>query len=228
MVVQALDPDMLQFAVAPDEVLAAPAPAITLPDDLGIMYGGDSKIFARRMLEAVMDQKTARSLVSLIDLMGVAEEEIDQAMRRTPRKATEIYNSFGLVGKGPSLNKFNDQYPHLFRGHCRELIGRVVSGGDTRLGTMGEMLMAMAEASQVAVMKSLFNWAYFETFVRFFNGVMGLQHETVDLAIEMVESYRHLDGYEKDQIIEYVAMKLTVPERVLRSPLKPIPEHRQQ
>jgi hypothetical protein len=76
-------------------------------------------------------------------LMQVAEEEIVAAIKAHPEVRDALWNSFRLLDPGIVATASDD----LYRVHCRELLRRIVAGGDTRYGTDAELLIAFKEAS---------------------------------------------------------------------------------
>lgn len=101
-------------------------------------------------LESVGATGPASAVARAFDLMGIAEEEIATAMRRWPKKATELNATFGILYPG-ILSGYGDG---LYRAHCRELLGRVVHGEALALGTDAECLAILSSASQAAPLDS--------------------------------------------------------------------------
>jgi hypothetical protein len=79
-----------------------------------------------------------------------AEDEVQQAMRRHPAKADEIWHSFGLLK--PTHERLS--YELVYRAHCREILDRVAARADTRPGTAAEVCVACSAASLVAPLGS--------------------------------------------------------------------------
>ncbi len=73
------------------------------------------------------------------------EEEIAAAMRAQPEHADRIWHSFKLLT--PTHKMLFTEF--VYRSHARELLARVVAGGDTRLGTAAECCVACSEMSLV-------------------------------------------------------------------------------
>jgi hypothetical protein len=80
------------------------------------------------------------------DLMEIAEAEIERAVRDCallPRVQRHVWNSFGLLAPG-ELARYSDA---VYRSHARELLNRVMTCRDTRLGTRAEVLAAISALS---------------------------------------------------------------------------------
>ena len=97
-------------------------------------------------------------------LMGIAEEEIEAAMKKAPRKRAAIKGAFRYLYT-PVLMTYGDE---LYRAHCREIIGRVKRGEDLSPGTDAEMLATFSEMSTKAPLASEFANAMSEVFFRVF------------------------------------------------------------
>jgi hypothetical protein len=83
------------------------------------------------------------------DMMGIAEEEIADAMRaaRTRWVRARLDASFGVLTPPPAMvGKASALYVY----HVREMLARVASGADTRPGTDAEVLVGLLAASVVA------------------------------------------------------------------------------
>lgn len=109
-------------------------------------------------VEAVTEAKGVESLVLKVVLgdleklgrldvwsqMEWAEDEITKAQKRHPGKAVEIWASFSLLKPNGDKRMATE---FVYRAHCAEILDRVASGADTRLGTDSEALCALSEAS---------------------------------------------------------------------------------
>lgn len=79
----------------------------------------------------------------VFDFMGIAEEEIERAKLAHPKHAKSIHASFDLLMPGKLISTSED----LYRSHCRELLARVVKGGDVKPGTNAECCHAFMTMS---------------------------------------------------------------------------------
>ncbi len=77
--------------------------------------------------------------------MTWADEEIDKARDENPEHSDRLFHSFLLLSPNIALERMASEY--VFRLHCRELLGRVVAGTDTRPGTAAEVCCAMRDTS---------------------------------------------------------------------------------
>jgi len=101
------------------------------------------------MLDA-MAPILGENIASLFRLMGIAEEEIAEAIKRHPLEAIQINRAFSVLC--PRMNLFAHKTQELYRHHAREILERVRSGEDTRPGTKAEVLAALAESSFASVL----------------------------------------------------------------------------
>lgn len=88
----------------------------------------------------------ASAIGSVLNLMGVAEREIEGAMRRHPKHADALWHCFSLIqptGEGEGVGV----HEQLYRSHARELLERVAAGKDLRPATSAEVLAAMKEVT---------------------------------------------------------------------------------
>lgn len=73
--------------------------------------------------------------------MEIAEQEINKAKGRWPRKKDALHKSFRLLMPGPLSGVREEVYRH----HCQEILERVVKDEDTTLATKAEMMVAISE-----------------------------------------------------------------------------------
>jgi hypothetical protein len=93
---------------------------------------------------SLRDISDLRNLVGLIFATNTwAEEEIKAAQRRHPDAVDRIGESSRLLTPTHDLMSTKSVY----RAHCREVLGRVAAGEDTRLGTAVECCIALCKTS---------------------------------------------------------------------------------
>lgn len=96
------------------------------------------------------------------ELMEVAEGLIAIYKEQHPDMEQVIDQAFGILSPGYLIS-----FPHdLYRVHCRELLDRVVSGGDTRQATDTEKMAVMSEASLQRPMPDGFTATYWKIMSR--------------------------------------------------------------
>jgi len=124
---------------------------------------------------SILDGLRADELISSCErLRGWAEEEIDAARARYLPRADLIYHAYALLM--PTHDRMaRVESEFIYRLHCRELLERVASDGDTRLATAAEICCAMLEVCLDAP-----------------------THSAGDLAIRVWQAARHLDLDEVD------------------------------
>jgi hypothetical protein len=97
-------------------------------------------------MEGILGGGVFGMLAGLFERMDWAEDEIKAAQRRHPAQADLMWHSFKVLCSSHEL--MGTEF--VYRSHCRELLGRVAAGQDTRPGTSAEIACACADASQVA------------------------------------------------------------------------------
>lgn len=108
--------------------------------------------------------ESGSAIASAFRRMGIAEEEIDVAKKRWPRRRTVIHGAFRFLCAS-HLGRFSDE---VYRAHAREIIGRVMRGEDLKPGTDAEILVLLSEASLVAPLASDYAFAMSHVFHRVF------------------------------------------------------------
>src|SRR5258708_3531856 len=88
--------------------------------------------------------EVASAVSFTFDCMKVAEEEIESAKLRFPLEVERADKAFKILCPPPCMRGLSDL---VYRSHARELIERVVLGGDTRLATRAEQMAVLAQAS---------------------------------------------------------------------------------
>jgi hypothetical protein len=76
-----------------------------------------------------------------------AEDEIARAMRRHPDQADLLWHAFKLIQPRAGM-----RVEFVYRGYARELLERLATGQDTRLGTAVEVCLVCMEVSKVVPM----------------------------------------------------------------------------
>lgn len=104
------------------------------------------------------------AVASAFRRMGIAEEEIDAAKRRCPRRKKAIHAAFAVLCAS-HLGRFSDD---VYRAHAREIIGRVMRGEPIEPGTDAEILVLLSEQSLVAPLASDYAHAMSHVFHRVF------------------------------------------------------------
>ena len=74
------------------------------------------------------------------------EDEIDKAMKRYSEQADRIFHASALLVPILSSRAWGVEF--VVRGHCRELLDRVGTGGNTKRGTAAECCIVMSEVSK--------------------------------------------------------------------------------
>lgn len=96
--------------------------------------------------------------------MRIAEEEIDAAKKRWPRRRAAIHDAFRFLCAS-HLGRFSDE---VYRAHAREIIGRVMRSEPLEPGTDAEILVMLSEQSLVAPLASDYAHAMSVVFHRVF------------------------------------------------------------
>lgn len=150
-----------------------------------------------KAMREIIGEGTSNAMDFAFDRMSIVEEEIESAMRASPRTAIRLYGCFKLLMPNDYLRTGETVY----RLHCRELLGRVKRGEDVRPATDAELAAAFSAASTVAPPTQDFAAAYGLVFARLFphraDLVEGLNREYVPgRAQEIVDEYRFKIGRE--------------------------------
>ncbi|WP_394615900.1 hypothetical protein JNUCC0626_40235 [Lentzea sp. JNUCC 0626] len=142
------------------------------------------------------------------DQMTWAEDEIKRAMARHPAEADTLYHAFHLLK--PISHRRMD-LERVYRAHCREMLDRVASGVDTRIGTSAEVLCLVSQASTASPLTTAAAGLYFRMFAAALPDLQVVEQEHLD-------HYEALKAAEIDDLESSSRKKLTDPDRVLRSP----------
>ena len=93
-------------------------------------------------LNPSFDSTTILKVHSALDLIAIAEEEIDDICKKQPDKKKSIWPAFPILRP---TDYFLCKEPKIYRHHCRELLQRILTGIDTRLGTKAECMFIISE-----------------------------------------------------------------------------------
>ncbi|ORT53015.1 hypothetical protein KBI5_08915 [Frankia sp. KB5] len=99
-----------------------------------------------------------------LDLIDLAEEEIDSACARHPKHRDTLFHSFSLLR--PTLPRMTSAF--VYRAHCQELLGRVARVEDTRPGTAAEVCCLCADISTQVPLNSPAAGLYFRMWAQAF------------------------------------------------------------
>ncbi|MEV6071977.1 hypothetical protein AB0L82_36015 [Nocardia sp. NPDC052001] len=97
------------------------------------------------------------TLEAMLPQMQWANEEIAAAQERHPAAREQLHASFLLLK--PTNDLMRREMP--YRAHCREILERVATGGDTRPATAIEVLGALARASARTPLNTAATGLYF-------------------------------------------------------------------
>lgn len=137
-------------------------------------------------------------VMNVFALMGLAEEEIAAAKDRYPQATELVYDAFRYLAPSPLLRP----YPpgDLYRGHCREIIARLVAGQDLRPATDAELLGVFSETSLDAPLNGLGTLLYLQAFINVYGpdtvaiperDMVYLEHHHQQNAAVQLEELRH-------------------------------------
>ncbi len=144
---------------------------------------------------------------ALLDQWGWADDEIELAQARHPGSADQLHHCFALLWSthdGMSAER-------VHRAHCRELLDRVVEGGDPREATAAEVVLACHDVSLVTPINSPAVVVYMRAWQLAFPG-------TPAFAGRELRSYEHVAGSRADELERDTYRRLRRPERVLLAP----------
>lgn len=107
----------------------------------------------RRSLRSILKtldpsfDSTLTNVHSTLDLIKIADEQIDHYCERYPEQKKYLWPAFKILRPtDPFLNKEH----RIYRNHCKELLIRIVAGHTTQLGTKAEVMLALSQMSLVA------------------------------------------------------------------------------
>jgi len=149
--------------------------------------------------------ETRSALEPIFERIAIAEGQISAAKERDPANAERYDASFMLLV--PTDTILSDR---LYTHHCREILGRVAVGEDTRPGTNAEVLGALSMATNIAPPGRTLSLAY----ARLFEEIMPEHGELADTLTDSVGK-EHYPG-DVDELIETTRRKLSVADRVRR------------
>jgi hypothetical protein len=162
------------------------------------MVNGDALALAEKVLGFELG-----GIVSMFAQLDWAEEEIEAAQRRHRIKAPVLYHAFRLLE--PTLPLMRTEF--VYRAHCRELLDRLATGGDTRPGTDAEMAIVCSEMSQVAPLNTAGVTVYMRCWRRAF--------PDKDVFGKHVPHYEHIASGEADILENGLRRKLSNVSRVI-------------
>lgn len=148
---------------------------------------------------------TEADVDSGLALVMLAEDEIEQAMKRHPDEADLLFHSFRLLVPAVDSPAWGTEF--VYRGHARELLERVAAGADTRPGTAAECCLAMSQVSLKIPLHGAASGFYFRLW----------RHAFPDHGVwpEAGESHERLYAAQIDDHERYVRRKLSQPSRRL-------------
>ena len=106
----------------------------------------------------------------ILNRMEIAEDEITEAQSRHPEHSERVWGAFKLLC-APQLSGYPDV---IYRAHCVEILDRVASGVDTRLGTKAEVMISCSQASLVHPPSPVVSSLYAQLFSEIFPGEAGV------------------------------------------------------
>ncbi len=148
-------------------------------------------------------EDVSRGLAGLFEQMDWAEDEIEQAMRRSSSDSDTLCHCFILLT--PTHELMGQEW--VYRSHCREILNRVINGQDTRSGTAAELCCNLCDASQAAPMTTSGTGLYFRMWSQAFPSkrhVMGSG-----------EHYEAIAGSAIDEAEAFARSKAAVADRKL-------------
>ncbi|TQM01697.1 hypothetical protein [Pseudonocardia kunmingensis] len=100
----------------------------------------------------LLGDRCAGGVSAVLDLIDWSEDEIQQAQHRHRRRADLLHHSFTLLTPNTALtSRMSTEF--VYRAHCRELLDRVATGGDTRPATAAEICCALIAANQLSPLR---------------------------------------------------------------------------
>jgi hypothetical protein len=144
-------------------------------------------------------------LTIIFEQLDWAADEIARATERHPAERDLIWHSNRLLKPTHPLMRTE----FVFRAHCRELIGRVVAGEDTRPGTSVEAINALSEASSLAPLRPNAAGLYFRLWTATF------PDKLFEEIRESRDAHETLHRSEIDDLEALTRRKLSVKDRKL-------------
>jgi hypothetical protein len=109
-------------------------------------------------LKDIFSDQTFSVVRRQLDLMKLAEEAIERAIKKRPRLRKKLNKQFLLLQPSRVLNESHHYVDCVYEHHCDELLERAATGQDTRLGTKAECLLALSNMSLIRPPKSNVAW----------------------------------------------------------------------
>lgn len=117
------------------------------------------------VLKKALPDGVFSTIGKVFDLVAVAEQEIERAIKEHPSKANELRAAFQEHLFPGELARFSDR---VYRAHACEVLQRIADGKDPKPGTMAECLVALSLASLKAPLSSSYTAAMEKAFVYVF------------------------------------------------------------
>lgn len=155
-------------------------------------------------LAAILD-RTLKGVTRLYGQMEWAEDELSHAIRRHPSEADALFHGFHLLA--PTHDLMTTDF--VYRSHCRELLGRIVAGADTRPGTAAEACCALRDCSVRASLSSPAAGLYLRMWCEAF--------PEQPMFADSLPYHEMLEGSVIDTLEAATRLKLTVKNRKLRT-----------
>lgn len=162
-------------------------------------------------VRSVLGDSRSDCLSSTFALMDWAEDEIEKAQKRHPESWDALYHSFRLLTPSAIIQKVKPA-EFVCRAHCRELLERVATGGDTRPATDAEIACMCSEASLVTPLRLPAVGLYMRVWNRSFPGQRSPWKEIDDGG-----HYEAIAGSEIDAAEAETRRKLTIKDRTLKA-----------
>ncbi|WP_280215127.1 hypothetical protein [Nocardia cyriacigeorgica] len=148
----------------------------------------------------------ARTMDATFDQFDWAEDEIHCAQRRHQHHRDVLHHSFGLLA--PTHDLMRREF--VYRSHCRELLDRVATDGDTTVASAAEVALALVQASHAAPL----NTVAFGLYVRMWR-LAGFP--ALDALGSVEVHYEAIAASEIDDLENWTRTKLAVRDRALTS-----------
>lgn len=156
--------------------------------------------------ESLLD--SFRRIEALVELAFAqaswADDEVAHAIDDHPAHRDSLWHAKSLLT--PTADIMRTEF--VYRSHCRQLLARVVSQGDTRLPTDAEIAAACSETSLHAPLSPGGATVYMRAFARAFP-------DKADVLSDQAESYEVVGGTSADALERRLRKQLMVPERTL-------------
>lgn len=146
--------------------------------------------------------------VAFLDQRELAEDEAEVFERRHPDLADDLYHAASLLA--PTMEVMSTGF--VYRSHIRELLQRVVDGGDTREPTNAEVAAACRDTSLVGPLTT----AGIVVYDRAFRTAFPDQAAALDTKVIDIGAYEQVAGGAADGLERRLRRDLTVKTRTLQ------------